>query len=196
MGPSVLIRPSPPHEPTPQMWARGRQSSCQREQHPLQGPARRGLGIEVGDHPTTVAPTQLCACVCFLHCARSARSAPGSAGLGPAGDGLACGCIVRCSFRFRFRRAMFPGSNPRPAWAFCPSPSAAAHPLGAVIRYMPNCPLIRLGRLALRFPAPASPLASEVDASRDGARDSVCRPSGATRSRRAPTDSVGVIADG
>ena len=43
---------------------------------------------------------------------------------------------------------------------------------------------------------PRAPFAGEVDASRDGARDSANGASGATRSGRAPTDGVGVIADG
>jgi hypothetical protein len=55
---------------------------------------------------------------------------------------------------------------------------ATARPLGAMIRDLPNYPLTRLGCLALRFHgAPAAcPFAGEVDASRDGARDSATRP--------------------
>ena len=71
-----------------------------------------------------------------------------------------------------------------------------------MIRVLPNDPLTRLGCMAFCFPVRrlfpglVSRFASVVDVSRDGARDSASGPGGATRSGRAPTDGVGVIADG
>jgi len=64
-----------------------------------------------------------------------------------------------------------------------------------MIRDLPTDPLTRL---RVRFPREpsAGPCAGVVYASRDGTRDSATRPSGATEWGRAPTEGVGVIADG